>query len=323
MWEDKWNFYKNTFISEDGRVIDHQNNSVSHSEGQGYGMLLSVLFDDRECFDKLWKWTKDNLQKRKGDSLLAWSWGKHPSGKWTVIDYNNATDGDTLIAYALCLAGRKWGNEQYLDEAKIIIKDIKDFLIIKKDEHIYLLPGYYGFYKEDFIILNPSYYILPAYKTFASVEDNKFWNSFYVESLNFLNKIRFGEYRLPSDWVIFRNGTFSIFSEKSDNFGIEAIRIPLYALMAEEPSIVEKFGAYLGIIERFGYVPKQLNLKLNSIASQEGMAMHYIIVSALAKKLGKTPLADSLMEKGINKLEQERNYYSYTLSLLTLKWVQK
>ena len=40
--------FKTRLISPDGRVIDTFNGGVSHSEGQGWGMLMAVAFDDPE-----------------------------------------------------------------------------------------------------------------------------------------------------------------------------------------------------------------------------------------------------------------------------------
>ena len=67
-----WWLYKSVFV-KDGRVIDQANGEVSHSEGQGYGMLAAVAADDREGFDALWRWTRQSLYVR-GDALAAWKW---------------------------------------------------------------------------------------------------------------------------------------------------------------------------------------------------------------------------------------------------------
>ena len=58
-----WSHFKQTFIQPAGRVYDIQQEK-SHSEGQGYGMLLAVHFDDQKTFDLLWRWTKRKLQVR-------------------------------------------------------------------------------------------------------------------------------------------------------------------------------------------------------------------------------------------------------------------
>jgi endoglucanase len=66
-----WAAYKQRFISAEGRLIDDSAGNVSHSEGQGYAMLLAAFAGDRATFDKLWAWTSSNLEIR-GDGLAAW-----------------------------------------------------------------------------------------------------------------------------------------------------------------------------------------------------------------------------------------------------------
>jgi endoglucanase len=98
----EWRSYAARFIAPEGRVIDNANGGVSHSEGQGYGMLLAAKAGDAARFDALWRWTAHTLQIRK-DGLLAWKWD--PAAK-AVTDTNNATDGDILVAWALLDARR-------------------------------------------------------------------------------------------------------------------------------------------------------------------------------------------------------------------------
>src|SRR6201989_3063834 len=101
----------------DGRIIDRANGNISHSEGQGYGMLLSVAADDRDSFEAIWNWTQKQLYVR-GDNLAAWKWD--PDANPHVSDQNNATDGDLLIAWALMRAGKKWSEPKYTDAARAI-----------------------------------------------------------------------------------------------------------------------------------------------------------------------------------------------------------
>ncbi len=69
-----WAIYQKNFVSADGRVIDTGNGDVSHSEGQGYGLVIAAAYGDRAAFDRIWTWTQQNLQVRHGDKLLAWQW---------------------------------------------------------------------------------------------------------------------------------------------------------------------------------------------------------------------------------------------------------
>ena len=79
---------------------------ISHSEGQGVGMLAAALFGDRAGFDNLAVWTAEKLT-RAYDPLHSWRY--RPGDANPVSDPNNATDGDLLIALALFTAADRWG----------------------------------------------------------------------------------------------------------------------------------------------------------------------------------------------------------------------
>ena len=66
-----WRAYKTRFVTESGRIVDTANSGISHSEGQGYGMLLAVAANDRVAFDTIWGWTRANLMgaRRRADRL--------------------------------------------------------------------------------------------------------------------------------------------------------------------------------------------------------------------------------------------------------------
>ncbi|MFN6883459.1 glycosyl hydrolase family 8, partial [Proteus mirabilis] len=66
-----WQQFKARYITPEGRVIDSANQNISHSEGQGYGMLMAVMSDDRQTFAQLWHWTAMSLYR--GDlGLFKW-----------------------------------------------------------------------------------------------------------------------------------------------------------------------------------------------------------------------------------------------------------
>ena len=75
-----------------GRVIDRPQGMASHSEGQGYGMVLAAeIADGRRPFGRMMDWSEANLAIRP-DNLLAWRWQPDVPGR--VADPNNASDGD-------------------------------------------------------------------------------------------------------------------------------------------------------------------------------------------------------------------------------------
>ena len=311
-----WEQYKVSFIQSDGRVIDKWQDSISHSESQGYGLLNSVLFNDREAFQSIWKWTKSNLLGRK-DNLIPWSWGKRYNGQWEIIDYNNATDGDVLVAYSLIMASVKWQNQNYREEGLKIIEGMRKQLAAKWDSKTYLLPAHYGFQKEGRLVLNPSYLIVSAYRTFAEVDDRDFWRKVYDDSLDLISKSSFGKLKLPPDWISLSSSGVSIWEEKSPLFGYEAIRTILYLSWEKTPRYPEGMSKILKIYEKQGYLPLYVDLKKNNVSLDDAPAGFYAIFARAAEKSGLKALSRDLFKKAFEKAVAEKeSYYSLTLLLL-------
>jgi endoglucanase len=72
--QQEWEEFKQRYVTPAGRVVDTGNHRISHSEGQGWGLLFAVTFDDRACFDRMLDWTAHALH-RPHDSLHAWRFG--------------------------------------------------------------------------------------------------------------------------------------------------------------------------------------------------------------------------------------------------------
>ena len=70
---DDWVAYSDRFVQDDGRVVDDANGGISHSEGQGYGLLLAFSAGDRATFERIWTFTLNELLIRS-DGLAAWKW---------------------------------------------------------------------------------------------------------------------------------------------------------------------------------------------------------------------------------------------------------
>ena len=117
---DGWRQYKDRFLTSEGRIVDNANGGISHSEGQGYAMLIAERLNDRPTFEAIWQWTQRNLLVR-GDSLAAWRWSPQTPH---VADRNNATDGDLLIAWALAEASDRWDVSEYRETARLIVEDL-------------------------------------------------------------------------------------------------------------------------------------------------------------------------------------------------------
>lgn len=226
-----WEQYKERFLDSDGRVIDTGNRNVSHSEGQGWAMILAVANNDRDTFDQLWRWTRQTLAR---DDLRLFSWRYDPADTPPVRDPNNATDGDLFIAWALALAAEQWQDRNYRFASVAIRNEIAKSLVQVVSGYTVLLPGVYGFVGEDFVDLNLSYWFMPALRDFASIDPEGPWQKLISDGRRLLEDARFGEPRLPVDWLrLYSNGIAEPSPDFPPRFGFDAVRIPLYFAWAD------------------------------------------------------------------------------------------
>ncbi|MCP5541682.1 MAG: hypothetical protein H7A53_12345 [Akkermansiaceae bacterium] len=232
----EWDAYKRTCLSPEGRVMDTANGNITHSEGIGYGMLLAVHFNDRPAFEAMWTWAAKKLRVR-ADSLFAWSWKPAPGsidGEGAVPDTNNASDGDILIAWALLRAAARWpeaGNHR--SEALRILSDLRAACVRRSAIGPVLLPGSQGFVRENGdLVLNPSYWVWPAFEAFAAADlEPETWLDLSASGLRLVRAGRFGSKRLPGDWVVLRADNRIELPAPGDfntEFGYNAVRVPLY-----------------------------------------------------------------------------------------------
>jgi endoglucanase len=190
---DSWQSYRQRFIQDDGRVIDYEASDRSTSEGQAYAMLRAVLINDLTTFERTLKWGENNLQRKENgkqlDSLWAWKWGRLADGSWGPIDKNFASDGDIDAVTALIFAYRRWKRPEYLELAKIKLRDLwENSTIIGSKGKRYLLPGPKAAFvpNSSTLHLNPSYLAPYAFRIFAQVDKERDWLSLVESSYEIL-----------------------------------------------------------------------------------------------------------------------------------------
>lgn len=307
--DQQWATYKSRFVTDDGRVLDTGNNAVSHTEGQGWAMLLSETVGDAPSFSKIWDWTRTKLQRRD-NALFSWRW--NPDDRKTpVADRNDASDGDIMIAWALERAARRWRDPHYEESAHRIIEAITHRLLVTASGRLVLLPGSAGFKAKDGeIVVNPSYYIYPALRDFASVVPSPKWPRLNRDGLRLLADARFGRWGLTPDWVDLDHGDVSLAAKFPARFGFEAIRVPLYLIWGGEATQA-RLASYLDFWNDYGAkpAPAWADLKDNTVAPYAGSTGFQAIIQ-LARGFGQ-PNPPSLPPIGASE-----DYYSASLTLL-------
>lgn len=303
-----WQDYKQAFITDDGRVIDLGNGGVSHTEGQGYGMLLAVAADDRATFERLWQWTREHLS-RPNDPFFSFRWNEKQLPP--VADPNNASDGDLLIAWALARADRRWHVAEYREAAETLAKAIRDKLLRPSPIGTLLLPGMVGFEHAGYTMVNPSYWIFPAFAELNRIDPSPQWAELEKSGIELLARARFGNAGLPPDWVnITSEGKVELGHEDFSRFSFDVVRVPLYSCWGgvEDRALLETIATQWSAPT----LPAWVNLKTSQQApyalSPTQTVMNNFLIRCLEIKGAITSEATPAVIKN--------DYYASTLALL-------
>jgi endoglucanase len=308
---DEWAAYKARFIAPDGRLFDDGAEGVSHSEGQGYALVLAAFHDDPETFARALAWTDANLEIR-GDRLAAWRW--RPKDHPHVFDKNNATDGDLLIAWGLAEAGRRWKRADYAARAHALALAIAAKLVFPTAYGPALRPGAAGFGPDDGAdgpLVNLSYWVFPALDALSEVAPEADWRGVTQSGLKLYDAAKFGALRLPSDWISLKGGVAPA-KDRPPVFGYELIRAPLYLAWGPPEAkarLAELTRSWLGAT---GGAPYVVDVE-KGVVTQSFADPGYHAVVALAR----CAVYGEKFPDELRSVKLDR-YYSATLHMLSL-----
>lgn len=304
-----WPEWKAAYMQADGRVLDTAQKSISHSEGQGFAMVLATAANDRAAFDTLWTWTQNNLGSARNDGLFAWRW---EPGR-AVTDTNTATDGDLFIAWGLVRAAEQFKQPLYRDQAARIARSVREKAVVDGTPWgTVLKPGVSGFDTPRGLVVNLSYWVFPAFEALNKVDPNPQWEALTKSGLRLTEIARFGRWSLPPDWLLLVN-PLAPSPDHAPRHGYDAARIPLYLHWAglttkpADKARLEPFFKFWTQFQCASFLPAWTNVQDNSIDSygaEPGVAAIRTLVNT-GKPPAKTPPMSA------------QSYYSATLGLLT------
>lgn len=309
--QQEWALYREKFLDPAGRIVDNANGNISHSEGQGYGLLLSYLADSRGDFDAIWAFTRREMLVRN-DGLVVWKWD--PVAEPHVSDINTATDGDLLIAYSLALAGDAWSRPDLTQAATAMARQLAATAVTKTSTSALLKPGISGFGADDRSdgpVVNPSYWVFEALPVMARLVPDDVWQQLADGGRMLLvQSTAIGEAGLAPDWVSLKAKPKPADGFPAE-FGYNALRIPLYLLRAgiDDPSLLKPYLA--------GMTDDQGNVRIVEISTGQTKEVlrdaGYRIIPALAAcVLDGKPLPRDMLAF------EPKDYYPSTLQLLSL-----
>lgn len=305
-----WAAFKTRFVAPEGRVVDTGNGGISHSEGQGWGMLLAVWADDRRGFETLHDWTRRTLQRPR-DALHAWAF--RPDAAMPVGDPNNATDGDLFIAWALLEAARRWGSPAHAAAGAAIGRDVLRLLIRQAGGFGVLLPGLMGFERADHLVVNPSYYVFPAFRVLTQAVPDVAWARLAADGLMLLRLAQFGRWQLPPDWlqVARKDAALAPAEGWPARFSFDAVRVPLWLAWAglwQEPALLNAHRFWTAAVPAPAWVDLLTDMPAPFPASPGMVSLARTITS------GNRTVPGSLLAR---EIVNSPDYYSAMLTMLS------
>jgi endoglucanase len=306
-----WQRYKDRFIAPSGRVVDTGNENVSHSEGQGYAMVLAVAADDNLAFERIWEWTRQHLMVRS-DGLLSWRWS--PVSTPPVTDPNNASDGDILVAWALAEAGSRWAKHDYTSASRTLAMSIGKRLLFVKQGQLLLNPGATGFSvneRPDGHVVNLSYWVFPALLRLSDVAPEVPWSKLSATGLHLLSQAAFGPQKLPPDWLAFTPDGHKPAQGFATVFGNDSIRIPLYLIWAGQKDhiLIKRLFSLWNQPQTFATIEIFTGTPLWRFGDPGYAAI---------KRLVEAAISTACPPAAVDETSAGKDYYPATLALLAL-----
>ena len=278
------------YVEPDGRVVRRDQGSDTVSEGQAYAMLLAVAADDAARFESVWRWTRDELQR--SDGLLSWRW---TAGR--IADEQPATDADIDAAYALMLAGERFGKPSYLNDARQIARGILDEETIDAGDRRILLAGPWARRER---IVNPSYIAPEAFRRFAEAFGDDRWEPLARDGMAMIRSLTDGGKRKPPDWARVDENGNAVASSSPGATGAAAEGL-------ESARVMIRFASSCDDEAR------QLAAASSDVAAADlhdgSHALEYVAAGAAAFAAGNTERAESLLGRAERVVRSEPTYY--------------
>lgn len=326
-WPD-WQRFKQNLLSEDGRIIDYDpKNAITTSEGQSYAMFFALVNNEPKTFEKLFRWTQNNLADGNLKTHLpAWQWGKKDQ-QWQVLDSNSATDSDLWIAYNLLEAARLWDNQHYFDVGLALSQ-----LILEKETAqipglgLTLLPGLIGFTPTDKSWkLNPSYVPIQLLRALLHHTKDQRWQAL-IDSSNRLI-IDTAPQGFSPDWVIYEQDKG--FSQQPQIGSYNAIRVYLWAGMLAKQDPLRKihlqtFKPMADYLTNNLLPPEKVDIQTAKFSGNGPIGFTAALLPFLDSSDAKTAQINQLIRLLNHPLSgKPKRYYDQVLGLFGVGWIQK
>lgn len=232
-----------------GYVSDIKNHDA-RTEGMSYGMMIAVQMNEKDIFDRLWRWSKKYMQHQEGPLTGYFAWSCKTDG--TRNSQGAASDGELYFITSLIFASNRWGNDtgiNYKAEAQHILNctmprgEGRDrmYLIDPDTKLITFTPSGFGLRTTD-----PSYHVPAFYEVWARWADDgraDYWNECAVKSREFMHKAVNPQTGLNPDMCGFDGTVMQGFNGRRNpgaNFRYDSWRVPMNMTLDYEWSCADR-----------------------------------------------------------------------------------
>ncbi|MFQ3232085.1 MAG: oligosaccharide reducing-end xylanase [Reinekea sp.] len=212
-------------VGDDMAFINAFDSSDIRSEGQSYGMMITLMMDDQEAFNKIWKFTKTKMQHTSGDQEGFFAWHLSNEAPYDILDANPAPDGEEWFVQALFMAHNRWGSDDGIFDYQSEANELLERMVHKQEN----TTSYPLMNAENQMITfvntkeleqytDPSYHTMAFYELWAVWADhnNQYWHDAAQVSRDFLPTNAHPTTGLFSDYAAF-DGTPEVTTFNADS----------------------------------------------------------------------------------------------------------
>jgi len=324
-----WQRFKLLYTSQDGRIIDASTEAqISTSEGQSYALFFALVGNDREAFDRILRWTHNNLAGSQLEKILpAWKWGRADDGAWRVLDSNSATDADLWIAYTLGEAARLWNEQRYANLGAEVARNILQHEVATVPGlGTALLPAQHGFVTDDGWRLNASYLPMAVLRGLERQTKEPLWNEIAKSSEQVI--LGSAPKGFAADWIEFTRAGFLPDRRTRGVGSYDAIRVYLWAgmLPASDPSrdkIVHALNPVLESVAKRAAPVETVDIQTLDMRGDGPPGFSAALLPMLANARMTAALQTHRQRAADGSLQNNQSYYSDALTLFGLGWLEQ
>jgi oligosaccharide reducing-end xylanase len=282
-------------VGDDLAYVEDIGNGDVRSEGMSYGLMIAVQLDQKEEFDRLWKWAKTYMYQSDGPYKGYFAW--HCTSAGEKLDANPASDGEEWFVMALLFASARWGDGEGIFDYRAEAQAILDTALHKEDGPGGLATNMFNLEHKQVVFVpkvgrdssftDPSYHLPAYYELWArwAKQDNQFWAEAAQVSREYFKKAANPQTGLMPDYANFDGTPYGTGDHKDFRFDawrtLSNVAVD-YVWFGSDPWQVEQSNRVLGFLTSEGIDSYANQYTLDGQALSNDHSTGLVAMSAVA-----------------------------------------